>query len=131
MLQLVTEEAAERSMNEAKILLDEKVIKALKESGIIKGLGYIYLAIEIEKAENPDPKKLEIDLEEFADRWNLRIIEVQKAIIDLDDKGLALITNTPKVVQLSLSLNQQINTFNPTTPNINPVTKTPINRTQF
>jgi len=103
MLQLVTEEAAERSMNEAKILLDEKVIKALKESGIIKGLGYIYLAIEIEKAENPDPKKLEIDLEEFADRWNLRIIEVQKAIIDLDYKGLALITNTPKVVQLSLS----------------------------
>lgn len=103
MLKLVTEEAVEKSTNEAKILLDENVIKGLKESGIIKGLGYIYLAIEIEKTENPDPKKLEIDLIEFADRWNVKIIELRKALIDLDDKGVTLTTNTPKVVQLSLS----------------------------
>ncbi len=103
MLQLVNEEAVGKNKNEAKLLLDEKVIKELKESGIIKGLGYIYLAIEIEKAENPNPKKLEIDLVEFADRWNLRIIEVRKALIDLDDKGVTLTTNTPRVVQLSLS----------------------------
>ena len=104
MLQLVNnEEAVGKNKNEAKLLLDEKTIKDLKESGIIKGLGYIYLAIEIEKAENPDPKKLEIDLVDFADRWNLRIIEIQKAMIDLDSKGVTLITNTPKVIQLSLS----------------------------
>ena len=102
MLQLVTGEAAGKNKNEAKLLLDEKAIKALKEEGIIKGLGYIYLAIEIEKAENPDPKKLEIDLVDFADRWNLRIIEVQKAMIDLDSKGVTLITNSPKIIQLSL-----------------------------
>ena len=103
MLQLVTEEAAGKNTSEAKILLDEKTIKALKESGVIRGLGYIYLAIEIEKAENPDPKKLEIDLVDFADRWNLKIIEIQKAMIDLDSKGVTLITNTTAVIQLSLS----------------------------
>ena len=104
MLQLVNnEEAVGKNKNEAKLLLNEKTIKDLKELGIIKGLGYIYLAIEIEKAENPDPKKLEIDLVDFADRWNLRIIEIQKAMIDLDSKGVTLITNTPKVIQLSLS----------------------------
>jgi hypothetical protein len=103
MLQLVNEEAVGKNKNEAKLLIDEKTIKTLKESGIIKGLGYIYLAIEIEKAENPNPKKLEIDLVDFADRWNLRIIEIQKAMIDLDSKGVTLITNTPKVIQLSLS----------------------------
>ena len=102
MLQLVNEEAVEKNKNEAQLLLNKKVIKELKESGIIKGLGYIYLAIEIEKAENPNPKKLEIDLVEFADRWNLKIIEVRKGLIDLDDKGVTLTTNTPKVVQLSL-----------------------------
>ena len=79
MLELVNKEAVGKNKNEAKLLIDEKTIKALKESGIIKGLGYIYLAIEIEKAENADPKKLEINLVDFADRWNLRIIEIQKA----------------------------------------------------
>jgi hypothetical protein len=102
MLQLVTEEAVGKNKNEAKLLLDENTIKALKESGVIKGLGYIYFAIEIEKAENPDPKKLEINLIDFADRWNLRIIEIQKAMIDLDSKGVTLITNSPKIIQLSL-----------------------------
>lgn len=102
MLKLVTEEAAEKGTSEAKILLNEKTIKALKEEGIIKGLGYIYLAIEIEKAENPNPKKLEIDLIEFADRWNVKIIELRKALIDLDDKGVTLTTNTPQIIQLSL-----------------------------
>lgn len=102
MLKLVTEEAAEKNTSEAKLLLDEKIIKGLKESGIIKGLGYIYLAIEIEKAENPDPKKLEIDVTEFADRWNVKIIEVRKALIDLEDKEITLTTNTPQVIQLSL-----------------------------
>jgi hypothetical protein len=102
MLKLITEEAVGKNKNEAKLLIDEKTIKALKEEGIIKGLGYIYLAIEIEKAENPDPKKLEIDLVDFADRWNLRIIEVRKAMIDLDSKGITLITNSPKIIQLSL-----------------------------
>ena len=103
MLQLVNEEAAGKWRNEAKVLIDEKTIKALKESGIIKGLGYIYLAIEIEKAENTDLRKLEINLVNFADRWNLKITEVRKALIDLDGKGVTLITNTPKVIQLSLS----------------------------
>ena len=103
MLKLITEEAVGKNKNEAKLLIDEKTIKALKEEGIIKGLGYIYLAIEIEKAENPDPKKLEINFEDFADRWNLRIIEVKKAMIDLDSKGVTLITNSPKIIQLSLS----------------------------
>ena len=103
MLKLITEEAVGKNKNEAKLLIDEKTIKALKEEeGIIKGLGYIYLAIEIEKAENPDPKKLEINFEDFADRWNLRIIEVKKAMIDLDSKGVTLITNSPKIIQLSL-----------------------------
>ena len=96
MLQLITGEAAGKNKNEAKLLLDENTIKALKESGVIKGLGYIYFAIEIEKAENPDPKKLEINLIDFADRWNLRIIEIQKAMIDLDSKGVTLITNSPQ-----------------------------------
>jgi hypothetical protein len=104
MLQLVTNEGVVgKNKSEAKLLLDEKTIKALKEEGIIKSLGYIYLATEIEKAENPDPKKLEIDLIEFANRWNVKIIEVQKAMIDLDDKGVTHITNTPEIVQLSLS----------------------------
>jgi hypothetical protein len=78
MLQLITGEAAGKNKNEAKLLLDEKTIKALKESGVIKGLGYIYLAIEIEKAENTDLRELKINFEDFADRWNLRIIEVKK-----------------------------------------------------
>ena len=87
-----------------KLVLDEKTIKALKESGVIKGIGYIYLAIEIEKAENTDLRELKIDLVNFADRWNLRIIEVKKALIDLDNKGVMCTTNTPAVVQLSLEL---------------------------
>lgn len=99
MLELVKEKAVGKNKNEAKLMIDEKTIKALKESGIIKGLGYIYLAIEIEKAENPDSKKLKINLVDFANRWNLRITEIQKAIIDLDSKGVTLITNTPKVIQ--------------------------------
>ena len=103
MLKLITEEAVGKNKNEAKLLIDEKTIKALKESGVIKGLGYIYLAIEIEKAENTDLRELKINFEDFADRWNLRIIEVKKAMIDLDSKGVTLITNTPKVIQLSLS----------------------------
>ena len=102
MLQLITGEAAGKNKNEAKLLLDENTIKALKESGVIKGLGYIYFAIEIEKAENTDLRKLEINLIDFADRWNLRTIEVQKAMIDLDSKGITLITNSPKIIQLSL-----------------------------
>jgi hypothetical protein len=103
MLKLITEELVGKNKNEAKILLDEKAIKALKELGVVKGLSYIYFAIEIERAENPDPKKLEIDLIDFADRWNLRTIEVQKALIDLDTKGVTYITNAPAVIQLSLS----------------------------
>ena len=102
MLKLITEEAVGKNKNEAKLLIDEKTIKALKELGVVKGLSYIYFAIEIERAENPDPKKLEIDLVDFADRWNLRIIEIQKAMIDLDSKGVTLITNSPKIIQLSL-----------------------------
>ena len=102
MLQLVTEEAVGKNKNEAKLLLDEKTIKALKESGVIKGLGYIYFAIEIEKAENTDLRELKINLEDFADRWNLRIIEIRKALIDLDDKGVMCTTNTPAVIQLSI-----------------------------
>jgi hypothetical protein len=102
MLQLITGEAAGKNKNEAKLLLDEKTIKALKESGVIKGLGYIYFAIEIEKAENTDLRELKINLIDFADRWNLRTIEVQKAMIDLDSKGVTLITNSPKIIQLSL-----------------------------
>lgn len=109
MLQLVNEEAIKKNKNEAKLVIDEKTIKALKESGIIKGLGYIYLAIEIEKAENPDPKKLEIDLVDFADRWGLKITQVRKALIDLDDKGVTYTTNTPKVIQLSLSFVSAVN----------------------
>jgi hypothetical protein len=100
-MQLVSEQAKWR--NEAKVLIDEKTIKALKELGVVKGLSYIYFAIEIERAENPDSKKLEIDLVDFADRWNLRTIEVQKAMIDLDSKGVTFITNSPKIIQLSLS----------------------------
>lgn len=103
MLQLIENPNPETKTNEVKILLDEKLIKALKEEGIIKGLGYIYLAIEIEKAENPNPRICEINVEEFADRWNLKIIEVKKALIDLDDKQV-ISTNSPSVVQLSLSL---------------------------
>ena len=102
MLQLVTEEAVGKNKNEAKLLLDENTIKALKESGVIKGLGYIYFAIEIEKAENTDLRELKINLEDFADRWNLRIIEIRKALIDLDDKGVMCTTNTPAVIQLSI-----------------------------
>lgn len=109
MLQLVNEEAIKKNKNEAKLVIDEKTIKALKESGIIKGLGYIYLAIEIEKAENPDPKKLEIDLVDFAGRWDLKITQVRKALIDLDDKGVTYTTNTPKVIQLSLSFVSAVN----------------------
>lgn len=102
-MQLVENPTPESKANEVKILLDEKTIKALKEEGILKGLGYIYFAIEIEKAENPNPRMCEIELEEFADRWNLKIIEVKKALIDLDDKQV-ISTNSPSVVQLSLSL---------------------------
>ena len=102
MLQLITEEAVGKNKNEAKLLIDEKTIKALKESGVIKGLGYIYFAIEIEKAENTDLRELKINLEDFADRWNLRIIEIRKALIDLDDKGVMCTTNTPAVIQLSI-----------------------------
>ena len=45
MLQLVTEEAVGKNTSEAKILLDEKTIKALKEEGIItiKLLNYLLL----------------------------------------------------------------------------------------
>jgi hypothetical protein len=102
MLKLITEEAVGKNKNEAKLLIDEKTIKALKESGVIKGLGYIYFAIEIEKAENTDLRELKINLEDFADRWNLRIIEIRKALIDLDDKGVMCTTNTPAVIQLSI-----------------------------
>ena len=104
MLELVTTgEAAENNTNEAKILLDAKTIYQLKEQGVLSGLGYIYLAIEIEKAENPNPRSCEIDIEEFAQRWNLKQSQVRKALIDLDDKAV-IFTNTPSTVQLSLSL---------------------------
>lgn len=102
MLELVaTGEAVESNKNEAQILLNEKVIKRLKEDGIFKGLNYIYLAIEIEKAENPNPKTCKIEIEDFCQRWGVKETAVRKALIDLDDIGVILITN-PSIVQLSL-----------------------------
>lgn len=100
MLELVNPKT---STAEVKILLDEKIIKQLKENGILSELAYIYFAIEVEKAENANPKICKIELEDFADRWNLKIIKVRKALIDLDNKGV-IFTNEPSIIQLSLSL---------------------------
>lgn len=80
-------EQPETSSSGVQILIDEQTIKQLYEQKIINKLGYIFLALEIEKAESPDKRSLRIEKEDFCERWDLRYIDLDKAVIDLGYKG--------------------------------------------
>lgn len=88
--------------DEVKVAMDEATIKDLFERRILSKLAYIYFAIEIEKAENGNSLKLKIEKEEFCDRWNIKIADCEKAVIDLEHKAAINIDNPDKFIQLSL-----------------------------
>lgn len=88
--------------DEVKVALDEKTIKDLFETKVLSKLAYIFFALEIEKAESRNTEKLKIDKEEFCDRWNIKIAECEKAIIDLEHKAAIKTDNPSKFIQLSL-----------------------------
>lgn len=99
-----TVEQSETSPSGVQILIDEQKIKTLFEQKIINKLAYIYFALEIEKSESPDERSLRIDKEEFCERWDLRFIDVDRAILDLDYKGKVTDHHRGSYIQLSLIL---------------------------
>lgn len=69
------------------IILSESQVRNLRSLGILNSIGYTYLAIKIMEQESKD-KYVPFNLVEFADRWHLRLIEIRKSLIVLEDKGL-------------------------------------------
>jgi|LakMenE01Jun11ns_1017448.scaffolds.fasta_scaffold9532637_2 hypothetical protein len=69
------------------IILSESQVRNLRSLGILNSIGYTYLAIKIMEQESKD-KYVPFNLVEFADRWHLRLIEIRKSLITLEDKGL-------------------------------------------
>jgi hypothetical protein len=103
-LELIHSSEVEEAPTGAIIALNEKTIKDLfLERKILSKLSYIFLAIEIEKAENPNPNILKIDKTEFCDRWNLKISDLEKGLIDLHWKGGIHDGKREETVQLTLN----------------------------
>lgn len=69
------------------IILSESQVKNLKSLGVLNSVGYTYLAIKIMEQESKD-NYVPFNLVDFADRWHLRLIEIRKFLIVLEDKGL-------------------------------------------
>jgi hypothetical protein len=70
-----------------RISLSENQIRNLRSLGILNSTSYIYLAIKVMEEESKD-EYVNFNLVEFADRWHLRLIEIRKSLITLEDKGL-------------------------------------------
>ena len=69
------------------IILPESQVRNLRLLGVLNSTSYIYLAIKIIQEESKD-KYVDFNLVDFAERWNLRLIEIRKSLIVLEDKGL-------------------------------------------
>jgi len=70
-----------------RISLSETQVRNLRSLGVLNSTSYIYLAIKIMEEESKD-KYVDFNLVEFAERWHLRLIEIRKTLIVLEDKGL-------------------------------------------
>jgi hypothetical protein len=70
-----------------RISLSETQIRNLRSLGVLNSTSYIYLAIKVMEEESKH-KYVNFNLIEFADRWHLRLIEIRKSLITLEDKGL-------------------------------------------
>jgi hypothetical protein len=70
-----------------RISLSETQVRNLRSLGVLNSTSYIYLAIKIMEEESKD-KYVDFNLVEFAERWHLRLIEIRKSLIILEDKGL-------------------------------------------
>ena len=70
-----------------RISLSETQVRNLRSLGVLNSTSYIYLAIKIMEKESKD-KYVDFNLVEFAERWHLRLIEIRKSLITLEDKGL-------------------------------------------
>jgi hypothetical protein len=70
-----------------RISLSEAQVRNLRSLGVLNSTSYIYLAIKIMEEESKD-KYVDFNLVEFAERWHLRLIEIRKSLITLEDKGL-------------------------------------------
>jgi hypothetical protein len=70
-----------------RISLSETQVRNLRSLGVLNSTSYIYLAIKIMEEESKD-KYVDFNLVEFAERWHLRLIEIRKSLITLEDKGL-------------------------------------------
>lgn len=70
-----------------RISLSETQIRNLRSLGVLNSTSYIYLAIKVMEEESKH-KYVNFNLIEFADRWHLRLIEIRKTLIVLEDKGL-------------------------------------------
>jgi hypothetical protein len=70
-----------------RIELSENQIRNLRSLGVLNTTSYIYLAIKIMEEESKD-NYVNFNLVEFAERWHLRLIEIRKSLITLEDKGL-------------------------------------------
>ena len=70
-----------------KTSLSETQVRNLRSLGVLNSTSYIYLAIKIMEEESKD-KYVDFNLVEFAERWHLRLIEIRKSLITLEDKGL-------------------------------------------
>lgn len=69
------------------IILTESQVRNLRSSGVLNSTSYIYLAIKIMEQECKN-NYVPFNLVEFADRWHLKLLEVRKSLITLEDKGL-------------------------------------------
>lgn len=69
------------------ITLSETQVRSLRSLGVLNSLAYTYLAIKIMEQETKD-KFVPFNLVEFADKWHLRLVEIRKSLIMLEDKGL-------------------------------------------
>jgi hypothetical protein len=86
------------AINMESIRLERKDIKKLFEQGILNKETYTYFALRIEQGK---AKTFEVNIEEFAEEWNLKIYDVTKALNSLANKG-GLDTNAPAIIQLTL-----------------------------
>lgn len=84
--------------NPVAVRLTEKYIKHLFDTKVLPKLAYIYFGLVIEKQETTK----DINIEEFCDRWNIKMFDFIKCVNDLNKKGVVHTHNQLKHIQLTL-----------------------------
>ena len=85
-------------LNIEHIRLEKQDIKRLFEIKVINKEAYVYLALKLEQGRD---KVSSVNVEEFAEDWNIQQSDVRKIITSLDSKN-AIASNQPQTIQMEL-----------------------------